>query len=222
MTPRLGLVILALVLAGCPLPTTTEVVEDLKVGREADVEARPRLLGAGQAVVILSDDGNPEGWVVACVHEKIKRRIPEGRIVSEQKFRDALFPWFEPETVPGDEKAFAETLARPVVVERLATMRIAYLVTLGAASSPAGGRSPPAVAGRRGLAAGIGFAKLRSAVGARIWDVGSRALAGTISAASEGSDIVVLPLWFHAYTEQSACGALGERIAAILLGEKTD
>ena len=143
-------------------------------------------LAAGKGVVILDVQCKlkPAYCPAVCVRGNLERTTSTMPIISARAFRDALSPWFETETMPVDEEKFAELLDRPFVAERLASLGVGYVVTVESFGHPTGGRNPAASGGRRGLAAGIGSAKISTTIQARLWDVTRRTLASTLTCRS--------------------------------------
>jgi hypothetical protein len=81
------------------------------------------------------------------------------KIYGEQEFADALFPWFEPSTAPGNAAGFKALLERPGVTERLGQIGVRYVVWLDGSTrkTDSGGSVACAVGPGGGGCIGLGW-----------------------------------------------------------------
>ncbi len=211
----ISLAVLALLLTGCPAPTTTEVTDSLEKS-DTIADTQPLQLAAGQGIVIVDDVIRPETDVV-CIRETIEKKAPKLRIVLASDVRDALRRDIEKRTTLVDD-----LLKDPLIAEQLTSLGVGYVVTVGNSTYPSGGLNPAASGGRSGLAAGAGTADISTTMKAQLWDVERRSLAVTLTSISRGTELLFFPLYFHPYTESSACAALAGRIASVLTNKATE
>ena len=100
--------------------------------RVEDVRQTTTGLNDGEGVVIMAKSyhlGNEtEADFISCVGESIGRGSSGLRVVSNDEFVDALFPWFEPRTAPAETKGLPELMQRPGVPEMIADKGVRYIV----------------------------------------------------------------------------------------------
>src|SRR5215469_6742489 len=81
-------------------------------------EARPQIAVESGGIAVLADpvgELTNDDYVIECLHGALHSARPRLLIISGQDFRDALFPWFEPDTMPANEGEYGSILARPAV-----------------------------------------------------------------------------------------------------------
>jgi len=223
MTRPLAVCFIALLLAAC-------VDSEARETRHLATGAAP-----GDGVVILADEtGFP-----ACVADAIRSAESALKVIPEQEFREALFPWYRDGF---DENSVATLHEKPLVPRRLTEIRARYLVAVSGdtktnitgdgVGSSGGGGAAGAYAGKNGImlcGAGAGGAgclgfmawERTTDLSATVWDLGSGTRAGTVDANISGASIMpafVLPVPFIAPTETTACHALGTRLIRFLSG----
>lgn len=196
------------------------------VQSEADLQATASL-AAEEAYTILDDDkiAGIEKSLPACIRDKIQELLPGGHYVPSKVFRDALFPYFEPQTAPKTDEELSSLLAKPLVRRRIEDLGIRFFIsvlgttTLGedkgwgiAGAGPTGGGC-----------LGVGWAGKESNVAVTVWDLKAAHKSGTLTARSEGISGVVcigLPIPIISATETAACGAVAKRLAKFLSKKK--
>ena len=63
-----------------------------------------------------------------CVQEKLKHGLQYLRFLQGDKFRDAMFPWFEPNTGPRNIEELSELLTKPLVKKRIESLGVEILI----------------------------------------------------------------------------------------------
>ena len=242
-TLRSSLVTLAALalLGGCaiiPVPGFVERAEgplkplEIPVGQVIEGE-RPQVFGAGcaltpdEAVVVVSAQGlgpdptDPIRDYPRRVHEWLDSLDPPVRMVDEEAFRDALFPWFEPGLEPFEPGAFAATVRQPVVHAKIEDLDLRYLIAVDGRS--AADDVNPSV-GWAGLAPGwMVTIWEQTDVTARVFDLKRGTEIGTARASATGP-WVFMPLFVAAVatvplTERTAYNALTDQLEAFLRGD---
>jgi hypothetical protein len=105
MNPRpLVVLLLAFVLPGCVTSTVQEV-------READtgMESHESIVVLGRRT--LPSNTETEFGFVSCVSRNMCGGRDGIKVIDEDEFRDALFPWFEPRTAPANTSDLPEIIA---------------------------------------------------------------------------------------------------------------
>jgi hypothetical protein len=214
--------LLTLILPGILIGAcTTSRVEDIRITSTG--------IDEGEGVVIMARSyhlGNEtERKFIDCVGTAISRGSGGLRVVPEEEFVDALFPWFEPRTAPSDTKGLPALLKRPGVADRIAEKGVRYVIWLdGDTERVAGGGSLSCAAGPGGGGC-FGFAWWQndSKYEAAVWDLTALASAGTISADVSGTSFlpaIVIPIPLIARTRAKACKGLAEQLKMFIVTEE--
>lgn len=215
---KLILVILPCIVIGA---CTTARVEDIRVTATGIQE--------GEGIVIMARSyhlGNEtETKFIDCVGSAISRGSDGLRVVPNDEFVDALFPWFEPRTAPSDTKGLPDLLERPGVARVIAQKGVRYVIWLdGDTERVAGGGSLSCAAGPGGGGC-FGFAWWQndSKYEAAVWDLTALESAGTISADVSGTSFlpaVVIPIPLIARTRAKACKGLAEQLKLFIVTDE--
>ena len=204
----------ALVLTGC---MTTRVEES---------KSAPTGLAPGEAVVIIESSyhtGNEtEDGFVDCVTKAVQKGKNRIEIYPDEAFVDALFPWFEPRTMPQGPDALPDLLARPGVAERIRDSGVRYIVWLnGETERTSGGGSLSCAVGPGGGGCfGLAWWENDSTYEAAVWDIADGKSAGAVSAAVRGTSMipaVVVPVPLIARTQNAACKGLARELQAFIV-----
>ena len=171
-------------------------------------------IAAGESVVILATSYHKgkavEEDFVSCVSDQVQKGTGSVSVYSDQKFTDALFPWFEPRTAPQTAEALPELLARSGVAEKIAERGIRYIVWLNGTTEETngGGSMSCAIGPGGGGCFGVRWWEDDASYDAAIWDLRQKVEAGSVSAAVHGTSMVpalIIPLPFIARTQSAAC-----------------
>ncbi len=187
-------------------------------------QATNAAMAPGEAVTVLSGSQTYEqSTITRCVHRAMREAEPGLKIMPGRKFRDALFPWFEPATAPANTDELAAMLARPAVKRRVEELAIRYVVV--AAGSTTKKDEGFFFCGGGGPGVGcLGFSTQdrESRITAAVWDLKQGTSAGQLTAKTTGTNVsigVLVPILFFSATETAACEGLGKRLAQFLTGK---
>lgn len=185
-------------------------------------------INEGEAVVIL---GRRQGAAyetraefVECVGDRMARGNNSVRVIPEQQFVDALFPWFEPRTAPLRSEDLQQLMAQPLVTEKMSEFGVRYIVWLDGQTETTSrmGSISCAVGPGGGGCFGFGSWEDDSSFEARVWDVSSHTSVGTISADANGQSYmpaVFVPIPLIARVEANACSSLANQLKQFVQGE---
>lgn len=215
--PWFGLcLIITLLLAACPSFTKTDV------SIEAEMPLEP-----GEAIVLFpgyrpSKDSASWKFVRCLGTELAEREALNLTIMDTADFQDAMFPWFEFEHAPRTAHDMDSLLTRPSVRERIANLKVRYLISVALTTDADGFPGMFCGAGYGGAGClGLAWESKTSQVNAIVWDLKTGREAGNLSASSSGETValgVVIPLAFVANTEKDACKALADGLGEFLGG----
>jgi hypothetical protein len=197
--------------------------------RVEDVRQTTTGLNEGEGVVIMAKSyhlGNEtEADFITCVGNSIGRGSAGLRVIPNDEFVDALFPWFEPRTAPAETKGLPELMQRPGVPEMIADKGVRYIVWLdGTTDRVAGGGSMSCAAGPGGGGC-FGFAWWQndSKYSASVWDLDGLEDAGSVSADVSGTSFlpaIVVPIPLIARVQSKACDGLADQLKLFIVGEE--
>ena len=183
-------------------------------------------LNEGEGIVIMAKSyhlGNEtEAKFINCVGNSVGRGSSGLRVIPNNEFVDALFPWFEPRTAPAETKGLPTLMSRPGVAQRIKDQGVRYVVWLdGDTDKVAGGGSMSCAAGPGGGGC-FGFAWWQndSNYEASVWDLSGLEDAGTVSADVSGTSFlpaIVVPIPLLARTQNKACNALADQLRLFIV-----
>jgi hypothetical protein len=186
-------------------------------------------ISEGEGVVIMAKSyhlGNEtEAKFIACVGDAVGRGSSGLRVVPNNEFVDALFPWFEPRTAPAETKGLPDLMMRPGVPEKIAEKGVRYVIWLdGDTDRVAGGGSMSCAAGPGGGGC-FGFAWWQndSKYEASVWDLSGLEDAGSVSADVSGTSFlpaIVVPIPLIARTQAKACKGLADQLKLFIVSEE--
>lgn len=187
-------------------------------------------LKEGEGIVIMAKSyhlGNEtEAKFIKCVGKSIGGGSTGLRVVPNNEFVDALFPWFEPRTAPAETKGLPALMSRPGVAQKIKDKGIRYIVWLdGDTEKVASGGSMSCAAGPGGGGC-FGFAWWQddSKYEASVWDLDGLEKTGTVSADVSGTSYIpaiVIPIPLIARTQSKACNALANQLKLFIVSDET-
>jgi hypothetical protein len=230
MTPANRPALRRCLLSGVPFAALAVTMSACVTARVEDVRENVTGLAEGEGVVIMAKSyhlGNEtEVDFISCVGDAIGRGSEGLRVIPNNEFVDALFPWFEPRTAPAETKGLPELMQRPGVPEMIADKGVRYVVWLdGATDRVAGGGSMSCAAGPGGGGC-FGFAWWQndSKYEASVWDLKGLEDAGTVSADFSGTSFlpaIVVPIPLLARTQSKACKGLADQLKLFIVSDET-
>ena len=206
----LAVLLASVFLSGC----VTATVEQIRQTETA--------LAEGDAIVVMGRRNRPsqaeaELDFINCVSRNMGSGSNNVAVISEQQFRDAVFPWFEPRTAPLNTTDLPALLREPVLAERIREIGLKYLVWLEGSTrrtSQGGSLSCTLTPGGGGC---FGFLTWEndSSYEASIWDTHTAKTAGRVSSDAAGTSYMpalVVPIPIIARVQSSACTSLAEQL----------
>ncbi|SDJ71104.1 hypothetical protein [Microbulbifer yueqingensis] len=210
-------VILAAAVSGC----TTVVIDEY--------HRTPGELAEGDSVVILgrrhSSEYETEPDLIDCVGRSLHNPDRGVRIIPEQHFVDALYPWFEPRTAPLHLKSLDRLMQNEKVRERLEAYGIKYIVWIdGSTETTASAGSIGCSIGTGGAGCfGFGTWDKESDYEAAVWDFRDQELSGKLAADAKGTSYmpaIVVPIPLIARVQKNACKGMAAQLEQFLLPEQ--
>ena len=153
-----------------------------------------------------------------CVQEELKEDLQYLKFVPGDKFREALFPWFEPNTAPRNIEELSALLSKTLVKKRIESLGVELLIYVHG--------STETYDETFGAEPGIGFlyhAERTTNIWTTVWDLKEIVRVGDTDIYFEGKVyagiIAIVPFAVLAFTESSACKETAKRISNCLTGE---
>lgn len=184
---------------------------------------------AGDALVILGrasyNDHQTEKSFTRCIANALSSGSRHIRVMSGQKFKDELYPWFEPRTAPASAKQLGKLFARPGVQDRIRKSHVRYLAWIrgDTTTTNKGGSLSCTISTFGGGCFGMSYWEQDASYEASIWDLKNMTAAGKISADADGTSYVagfIIPIPIIARPGNAACKSLARRLEVFLRGDK--
>jgi hypothetical protein len=181
--------------------------------------------GIGDSSVVIlgrrhGNDYETEPDFVLCVGEHIASYDNSITVIGELEFINALYPWFEPRTAPLHPEDIDRLLAQKPVAEKLATLKVEYMIWLDGSTVRSGGSGSMACS--LGGCFGFGTWAHDANYEATIWDFTDRAEVGHINTTASGQSYmpaVIIPIPIIAPVQGTACDGIGEQLLEFLSSE---
>lgn len=212
--PLLAAAVITLVLSGC-MTTRVEESKNAKTG-----------IAEGERIVIIEasyHNGNEtEDEFVDCISKRVKSGRKGLSVIPEEEFVDALFPWFEPRTMPQGPESLPALMAKPGVEQVIRSSGVRYIVWVKGDTERAasGGSLSCAVSPGGGGCFGLAWWENDSSYEAAIWDVRDGKSAGQVSADVSGTSVipaVIVPVPLIARTQAAACKGLARELREFIV-----
>ena len=204
-----------LVLGGCITATVEEVRE------------RATGITMSDAVVVLGRRSRPsnnetEIDFIDCVADNLDDNAI--KVLNEQEFVDATFPWFEPRTAPVSANELPALLDEPLLAQRLEQLGLRYVIWVQGQTkrvSQSGSMTCGVGAGGGGC---FGFLTWENDASyeASIWDTQQQRAAGRVSSDAAGTSYMpalVVPIPIIARVQNNACTGLANQLEVFILNQ---
>lgn len=214
--PRLLAALLLVAVSAC----TTTTIDEFRQG-ETGIEADESIVLLGRRQ---GSNYETRAEFVECVGDRVSRGARGIKVIPEKEFVDAMFPWFEPRTAPMRSSDMQLLMDQPQVAARIAEFGVRYIVWLDGQTETSNriGSISCTVGPGGGGCFGFGSWEDDSKFDARVWDVGTFANVGTISADASGQSYlpaVIVPIPLIARVEANACQSLANQLRQFVYGD---
>ena len=178
-------------------------------------------LNKGDAMVVLgrhqTAEIQTEASLVSCIGNRLARGTDQIRIIPEDQFVDAFYPWFEARTAPLRPARLKKVLDQPKVAEKLREMRIRYFVWVEGSTerTNSAGSMTCSIGPGGGGCFGFGTWEDTSDYETTIWELDTLSEVGRVSTEAVGTSYMpafVIPLPLLAQVEGDACQGMGNQL----------
>lgn len=186
-------------------------------------------MNKGDALVILGrvsyNDHETRKSFTQCIANVLKSGRKPIRLVSGQKFKNEMYPWFEPRTAPTSAKQLSKLFQRPGVQDEIRKSHVRYLAWIAGDTTTTnkGGSLSCAISPFGGGCFGMSYWEQDASYEASIWDLQNMTAAGKISADADGTSYIaglIIPIPIVARPGNAACKSLATQLKAFLTDNK--
>jgi hypothetical protein len=155
--------------------------------------------------------------IAECIQGKLKEDLQYLKFVSGERFREALFPWFESNTAPQNIEELSALLSKTLVQKRIESLGVELLIyVIGYTRS----RGESTSGNMIGL---VVSAERETHIWTTVWDLKEIVRVGDTDISFKGpiggGIIGIVPFVVLAFTESSACNETAKRISNCLTGK---
>ena len=178
-----------------------------------------------EALVILGrasySDREADESFIGCLAGALASGKRPLRLVAESKFKDDLYPWFEPRTAPVTSDDLSRLFAQSGVRERIEASGVRFLAWIDGdtVTINKGGGFSCTISTVGGGCLGLSYWEEDASYEAAIWDLETLTTAGRISADATGTSYMaglIIPIPVLARPGNAACKALGAQMKDFL------
>ncbi len=179
----------------------------------------------GEALVILGrstyNELETEESFTDCMAKAMSRGESPLKLVSEEEFKDKLYPWFEPRTAPTSADDLAHVFSQPGVAQQISETKVRYIAWIDGSTVTIdkGGSFSCTFSSFGGGCFGMSYWEEDASYQASIWDLHNLTSAGEISADVNGTSYLaglVVPIPIMARPGNAACKALAKQLKEFL------
>ena len=209
-----ALILLSSLLSACVTSTVQEIRETTTSVTTDD------------AVVVLGKKDRPSSQeteldFVGCVSDNLSAGKTGIEAISEQRFVDEMFPWFEPRTAPIRTTNLTRLIGDPLISNKFKEIGLKYLIWIEGNTERTDSAGTLTCGVAPGAAGCFGFLTWEndSAYEATIWDIETGKTAGRVSSEATGTSFMpalVVPIPFIARVKNNACTSLAKQIGAFI------
>jgi hypothetical protein len=180
----------------------------------------PAPISSIQALAVVGTSTKIGDSILQCVENALHKEAPNLKIVPYKKFRNSMFPWFEPRTAPTSAEELTELFAKPIVLTRIDELKVRYVVAIGGGTQTSEEGWGGVVGGPHGAVLIVGAdVNKQTSLDVKVLDLElARPIAETkVTARGQGGFglIVLIPYVSIPQTESVACKKLAEQITTI-------
>jgi len=177
-------------------------------------------------VVVLGKKDRPSSQeteldFIGCVSDNLSAGKTGIEAISEQRFVDEMFPWFEPRTAPIRTTNLTRLIGDPLISNKFKEIGLKYLIWIEGNTERTDSAGTLTCGVAPGAAGCFGFLTWEndSAYEATIWDIETGKTAGRVSSEATGTSFMpalVVPIPFIARVKNNACTSLAKQIGAFI------
>ena len=161
-----------------------------------------------------------DNYFAECVQRGLKKDFSKITFISGDRFREALYPWFEPRTAPKEISKLSALLSKPLVREQIEALGVELLIYVHGDTSQS--NYDGILVGSGPYVAGYLASERKTNMWATVWNLKEKSRIGDTEVNFQGTVHVPwlgIPILIPAFTESSACSETVKRISNCLTGK---
>ena len=181
----------------------------------------------GEAMVLLGrasyNEKQTEESFTQCLADALEGGDNPIRLIHQDKFKDDLYPWFEPRTAPTSADELGRLFSQPGVRDRIDSSNVRYLAWIDGdtVTIDSGGSMSCTISTFGGGCFGMSYWEEDASYEASIWDLNTMTSTGQISAEANGTSYLVglvIPIPILARPGNAACKGLANQLREFVTG----
>ncbi len=153
-----------------------------------------------------------------CVQEELKEDLQYLKFIPGDKFREAMFPWFEPNTAPQNIEELSALLRKTLVQKRIESLGVEILIYVYGYT-----KTYDESFGAEPYIGALYSAERKTHIWTTVWDLKEIVRVGDTDISFQGTVYggiaVIVPFAILAFTESNACKETAKRISNCLTGK---
>ncbi len=173
------------------------------------------------AVTVLSTTQEDKD-LARCLQKELKKDLPYLKIIPEDQFRNALFPWFEYRTAPKDATELSALLNKTLVREHIERLGVDILVYVNGETIQGQLDGPGLCGGGYGGVGCLGYlsAERKTHMATTVLNLKDATTIGSTDIHFHGSvevPMLIIPIPIPAFTQSAACNETAKLISDCLI-----
>ena len=156
-----------------------------------------------------------------CLQRELKKDLSNLKIIPEDQFRNALFPWFEYRTAPKDATELSALLSKTLIREHIERLGVEILAYVHGETNQGQLEGPGFCGGGYGGAACLGYlsAERDTYMATTVFNLKDATTIGSTDLHFQGNvrmPMLLIPIPIPAFTQSAACSKTAELISDCL------
>lgn len=170
-----------------------------------------------KGVAVLATDPVDDHFA-ECIREWLEKDIANVSFMEGERFRDYLYPWFEPATMPNSMSRLSAILNKTMVRDRIKSLGVELLIYVNGNTVS---KEKYGMAGGYGAFVAIGGSSHETDIHISIWNLNDGDDLGELDVEFRGTShyglLGILPYYIPSRTEAASCRETADRISIWLI-----
>jgi hypothetical protein len=161
-----------------------------------------------------------DNYFAECVQRGLKKDFSKITFIPGERFREALYPWFEPRTAPKEISKLSALLSKPLIREQIEALGVELLIYVHGDTYQ--GNFTGFGGGSGQIVVGYSASERKTHMWTTVWNLKEKSRIGDIEVNFQGTvhlPWLGIPILIPAFTESSACSETVKRISNSLTGK---
>jgi len=161
-----------------------------------------------------------DNYFAECVQRGLKKDFSKITFIPGERFREALYPWFEPRTAPKEISKLSALLSKPLIREQIEALGVELLIYVHGDTYQ--GNFTGFGGGSGQIVVGYSASERKTHMWTTVWNLKEKSRIGDIEVNFQGTvhlPWLGIPILIPALTESSACDETIKRISNCLTGK---